>query len=402
MDWRTRILPRAVSFLAVAAAGAGLALGVAAAFGGFGGETTTIREIQEVASSQAPASAFVTGKALSVNEIYRRSGPGVVQITATSVVDVPADPFDIFPFPPRERQQALGSGFVIDKAGYIVTNYHVIQGAQNVDVAFSNNESFRARVIGTDPSTDIALLKVNANSRALTPLPLGDSDNIRVGDPVVAIGNPFGLDRSVTAGIVSALQRQITAPNFYTIDHVIQTDASINKGNSGGPLIDAYGRVIGVNSQIETGDTGSGNVGIGFAVPIDTVKQVVAQLKQSGKVSRPFIGISVQEVTPELARVFRLPVQRGLLIGSVQAGSGAAKAGLKGGTTQVVLAGESYALGGDVLVKVDGLSVTTLARLRAVLAGKKPGDSVTLEFYRADKKMTAKVKLGRQPPSPSG
>src|ERR671929_1046489 len=174
---------------------------------------------------------------------------------------------------------ALGSGFVIDKAGHIITNDHVVEGARSVDVSFSNNESMRARIVGVDPSTDVAVLQVDAHSRALTPLPLGNSDLVRVGDSVVAIGNPFGYDRTVTAGIVSALQRVIQAPNSYSIDHVIQTDAALNKGNSGGPLLNARGDVIGVNSQISTGDSGTtGNVGVGFAVPINTVRTVVAQL----------------------------------------------------------------------------------------------------------------------------
>ena len=402
-DWHVRAVPRSAGFAAAAAAGAGLALGITAAVGGLNRSTTTIREVQTSGSAQAPAATFSTGRALSVNEIYRRAAPGVVQITATSVVDVPADPFDLSPFTQRERRQALGSGFVIDKAGYIVTNYHVVQGAQNVEVGFSNRQSFKARVVGTDASTDIALLKVNANSRALTPLPFGDSDAVRVGDQVVAIGNPFGLERSVTAGIVSALQRQIVSPNFLTIDHVIQTDAAINRGNSGGPLIDARGRVIGINSQIETGDAGGqGNVGIGFAVPINTVKEVVAQLKQHGKVERAYIGISVQPITAELARVFRLPVERGLLIGRVEPGSGAAQAGLRGGTTQVVLSGESYVLGGDVVVEADGAALDSLDDLRHVLAARRPGATIELVVYRGASRMTFQVKLGRQPPSPSG
>jgi S1-C subfamily serine protease len=402
-DWHKRALPRSAGFAVAAAAGAGLALGIAAAVGGLSRSTTTIREIQTSDSTPAPVSTFSAGRVLSVNEVYRRSAPGVVQITATSVVAVPADPFDLSPFQQRERRQALGSGFVIDKAGYIVTNYHVVQGAQNVEVGFSNKQSFKARVVGADASTDIALLKVNANSRALTPLPLGDSDGVRVGDQVVAIGNPFGLERSVTAGIVSALQRQIVSPNFLTIDHVIQTDASINRGNSGGPLIDARGRVIGVNSQIETGDAGGqGNVGIGFAVPINTVKEVVAQLKQHGRVERAYIGISVHPITAELARVFRLPVERGLLIERVEAGSGAAEAGLRGGTTQIVLSGESYVLGGDVVVEADGAALDSLDDLRHVLAAKRPGTTVKLVVHRGAKQMTMKVTLGRQPPTPSG
>ena len=180
-------------------------------------------------------------------------------------------------------QQALGSGFVIDKAGHIVTNYHVIEGADQIEVSFSNQDTLSATIVGSDPSTDIAVLRVRSSSRGLAPLAFGNSDNVRVGDPVVAIGNPFGLRRTATAGIVSAVQeRTITAPNGYPIDHVIQTDAQINSGNSGGPLLNARGEVIGVNSQIALADGSIGNVGIGFAVPSNTVKEVVAQLTATG------------------------------------------------------------------------------------------------------------------------
>ena len=189
---------------------------------------------------------------------------------------------------------------MIDKAGHIVTNYHVVEHARSVDVSFSNNESMKAKLVGADPSTDIAVLQVDAHSRALTPLALGNSDAVRVGDSVVAIGNPFGYDRTVTAGIVSALQRVIQAPNSYSIDHVIQTDAALNKGNSGGPLLDARGNVIGVNSQIAAATRApSGNVGIGFAVPINTVKTVAAQIIKTGHAEHAFLGISLQAVTPE-------------------------------------------------------------------------------------------------------
>jgi len=398
-----RALPRAAGLVAVAAAGAGLALGVAALFGGFGSSTTTVREIRTVVPGSSSV-AFAHGKALSIYEVFKRSSPGVVQVTSTQVVQAPADPFFGNPFGPQtERQQALGSGFVIDKAGHIVTNYHVVEGARKVEVSFSNNESVKARIVGTDPSSDLAVLQVKVNSRALTPLSLGDSDAVRVGDSVVAIGNPFGLDRTVTAGIVSALQRQITSPNEYAIDHVIQTDAPINHGNSGGPLLNAEGQVVGVNSQIETGGSGSGgNVGIGFAIPSNTVKTVVAQLVKNGKVQHAFLGIEAVAITPDLARVFRLPVKAGLLVEGVKQGSGAAKAGLKAGTTRVVLAGESYLLGGDVIVKADDVHVASLARLRDVIAAKKPGDSIKLELYRGNSTRTVEVKLGRQPPSPSG
>jgi S1-C subfamily serine protease len=398
---RTRILA-AAALLAAGLLGAGVALGGAAAVGALGGGTTTVREVQAGAS---PAAASVPGRALSINDIYRRAAPGVVQVTSTTVVNVPSDSFFGNPFlPPRQQEQSLGSGFVVDKAGHIVTNYHVIEGARQVRVSFSNGASMKATVQGSDPSSDLAVLKIDASSRALTPLPLGNSDEMQVGDPVVAIGNPFGLDRTVTAGIVSAIQRAITAPNGYTIDHVIQTDAAINHGNSGGPLLNRRGEVIGVNSQIETGDNSasSGNVGVGFAIPSNTVKTVVAQLIRQGHIDRAFLGISAVPITRDLARVFRLPVAHGLLVQSVKPGSGAAKAGLESGTTQVVLAGESYNLGGDILVGADGTPVESLSRLRDIVAAKKPGDAVHLVVYRNGKKKEVDVKLGRQPGTPSG
>ena len=399
---RTRILGGASALLAAGLLGAGLALGGAAALGGIGRKTKTVREIQAAVS---PASSFRQARSLSINQIYRRAAPGVVQVTSTSLVTVPADPFFGNPFFPQQQQeQSLGSGFVVDKAGHIVTNYHVIDGAKKVRVSFSNGASMKATVEGTDPSSDLAVLKIDASSRALTPLQLGDSDSMQVGDPVVAIGNPFGLDRTVTAGIVSAIQRAITAPNGYTIDHVIQTDAAINHGNSGGPLLNGSGQVIGVNSQIETGDgsNSGGNVGVGFAVPSDTVKTVIAQLIRQGRIDRAFLGISAVPITADLAKVFRLPVRTGLLVQSVKPGSGAAKAGLEAGTTQVVLAGESYNLGGDILVQAQGAPVKTLSRLRDVVEAMKPGEKVRLVIYHHEKRKTLDVKLGRQPVVPSG
>jgi S1-C subfamily serine protease len=384
--------------LSAAVLGAAIALGGAALLGAFN-DSTTIQRIEQAAPVPV-AAAFERGKALSIHEIYGRSAPGVVQITSTSVVEQ-VDPFG-FGTPQQQTQKALGSGFVIDKAGHIVTNFHVVDGARSVQVSFSNRDSMSARIVGTDPSTDLAVLQVDARSRALTPLPLGDSDRVRVGDSVVAIGNPFGLDRSITAGIVSALQRQIPAPNEYPIDHVIQTDAQINKGNSGGPLLNAAGQVIGVNAQIETGGTSEGNVGIGFAIPVNTVRTVVAQLIKSGKVEHPQLGIQAREVTPDIAKLFRLPASEGLLVARVEPGSGAAAAGLKAGSQQVVVGGETYTLGGDMIVKADGQSVSTIDDLRDVVAAKKPGDTVKLEIYRGDEKKTLEVKLGRQRSSPQG
>ncbi|HET8651302.1 MAG TPA: trypsin-like peptidase domain-containing protein [Gaiellaceae bacterium] len=377
--------------------GGGVALAGAALLDVFD-DTQTVQVPVTSLESSAPAD-FAQDRRLSVNEIYRRSAPGVVQITTTSIQQVEPDPFlNPFGFPEQQRQQALGSGFVIDTAGRIVTNYHVVEGAQQIEVSFSNRDSVRARVIGTDPSTDIAVLKVNVDARALRPLELGNSDGVRVGDSVVAIGNPLGLERSVTAGIVSALHRPLQAPNDFTIDDVIQTDASINSGNSGGPLIAANGAAIGVNTAIATGNTGSGgNIGIGFAVPMNTVRNVVSQLIAEGKVEHPFIGVGAQEIDKEIAQLFNLPADRGLLVVRVYDGSGSDRAGLRAGTREVVIDGQSYLLGGDFIVEIDGKPVSRTQDLRRAIMGRKVGDQITIEAYRGDERRSFKVKLGRQP-----
>jgi S1-C subfamily serine protease len=388
---------RAAALLAVSLLGGIVALGLVAATGDLGGTTTVVQ------TSPAPAAATPASDdgGLTVSEVYARAAPGVVQITSTSTPQGEEPPL-VLPFDqlPPEPQQALGSGFVIDKAGHIVTNYHVIEGADRIEVSFSNQDTLAATVVGSDPSTDIAVLRVRSSSRGLAPLAFGNSDTVRVGDPVVAIGNPFGLRRTATAGIVSAVQeRTITAPNGYPIDHVIQTDAQINKGNSGGPLLNGRGEVIGVNSQIAPADGAGGNVGIGFAVPSNTVKEVVAQLVATGRVDRAYLGIAGSTVTPELARVFRLPVDSGVLVEGVAEGSPADEAGLEGGNTDVVVAGESHVLGGDVIVAVAGKRVASLDELRDVLADHKPGKKVTVKVYRGTKTMSLEVTLGRQPTS---
>ncbi len=396
-----RALSGAAPLLIAAVLGGGVALAGAELTGLFDSETRV-----EVAVGTEPSgpAAFANERRLSINEIYRRSAPGVVQITTTSIRTVEPDPFlNPFGFPEEQTQQALGSGFVIDTAGHIVTNYHVIEGADKIEVSFSNKDSVRARVLGADPSTDIAVLKVDVDARALRPLELGSSDRVRVGDSVVAIGNPLGLERSVTSGIVSALHRPLTAPNDFTIDDVIQTDAAINSGNSGGPLISANGSVIGVNTAIATGSTGArGNIGIGFAVPMDTVQSVVSQLIEKGKVEHPFIGIGAQEVDQEISQLFNLPAERGLLVARVYEDSGAAEAGLRAGTREVVVAGQSYRLGGDFIVEIDGKAVSASQDLRRAIMGKKVGDKITIEAYRGDDKRSFDVTLGRQPATSQG
>jgi S1-C subfamily serine protease len=320
-----------------------------------------------------------------------------VQITATSVTQVPADPFNFLPSTPQ-TSQSLGSGFVIDRSGHIVTNFHVIQGAQKVQVSFSGQDQLPAEVVGKDRSTDLAVLKVDAHARALTPLPLGNSDEVRVGDPVYAIGNPFGLTRTLTTGVVSAVQRQIFAPNGVPIDSAIQTDAAINHGNSGGPLIDASGRVIGVTSQIQTGGAqNQGNVGIGFAIPVNTVRDIVGQIIAHGQAQHAYLGLSAAAVTPQLKKLFNLPTAQGLLVQQVDKGTAAAKAGIRAGSTQVVVEGESYSVGGDIITKVDGRPVVDFDQLSAVVQQKHPGDTMKIELWRDGSQRTVTAKLGTRP-----
>src|SRR4051812_39693473 len=251
-----------------------------------------------------------------VNDIYKRDGQGIAFIEAKQEAqEVEPSPFN--PFGETEGGgTATGSGFVIDSEGHLLTNNHVVEGASGISVKLGGaDRTYAAKVVGADPATDVALLKVDAPADQLHPLALGDSSKVEVGDPVVAIGNPFGLDSTVTSGIVSALQRQIEAPNGFSISHVIQTDAAINPGNSGGPLIDSEGRVIGINSQIETGGGSSGgNVGIGFSIPINTAREVATQIEENGKVEHAYLGIEGGSVTPQLARVLNLPVDHGVLV----------------------------------------------------------------------------------------
>ena len=363
---------------AAGAVGAAAALSSAGALGALNASTTTVREITApVTTGEPEAAVFARANApLSIHDIYVRNAPGVVQVTATT-------------------QRALGSGFVLDKAGHIVTNYRVVHGASRVEVSFSDQERLPARIVGRDPSTDLAVLQVRVSSRALTPLRLGNSDLVRVGDSVVAIGNPLGEDRSITSGIVSAIERRIYAPNGAPIDHGIRTDTALDHGSSGGPRLNARGQVIGVTSQIQTG--GDGNIGIGFAIPVDTVESVVAQLIANGKVFHPFVGVQARAITPGVSALFRLPARSGLLVSRVCADTGAATAGLRGAKRQVTVAGDTWPLGGDIIVAADGVRVGSVDMLRQVVAQKKPGDTVKLTVLRGDKHLALNVKIGRQP-----
>jgi S1-C subfamily serine protease len=253
-------------------------------------------------------------------------------------------------------------------------------------------------VVGTDPGTDIALLKVDAPAKEFHPLTLGRSSELEVGDPVVAIGNPFGLDRTVTSGIVSALQRNIQAPNGFSISHVIQTDAAINPGNSGGPLINAAGEVIGINAQIATGG-GGGNVGIGFAIPIDTVRANLEQLKETGEVEHAFIGVIGGTVTPELAKALNLPAEEGVIVQSVTEDGPADKAGIEGGTTSATIDGEEVRLGGDIITEVDGKKIESMDAMIELIQESQPGDKLELTIVSGDEEKTVDVTLGTQPKS---
>ena len=394
----SRTLLKGAGLLSVAVAGGAVALLGAWLFGGFGEGTTTVREMLAEAPTPPPASVAATD-GMTIGQIYGRDAPGVVQITA-KIYTQARDPIFGTPYGFATEEKALGSGFVLSKEGYILTSYHVVHGASEIHVSFSNNDSLNARIVGSDATTDVAVLKVSAKSRAFKPLQLGNSDSVRIGDSVVALGNPVGYTRTVTAGIVSALQRRIQSPNSQTIDHIIQTDAAINPGNSGGPLLDAVGRVIGINSQIATGDGsaggGGGNVGIGFAVPINTAKKVLPQLKQNGRVQRAYLGITGVTIDKSLDRL-NLASQSGVLVQSVSPGSPADKAGIRGGSAQTTLDGSDVQLGGDVITKIDGKSVGSMDDVISAIADKKPGDSVRLQYLRNKTSKSATVTLTQRP-----
>jgi S1-C subfamily serine protease len=356
------------------------------------GKTTTVVERQAPLASGAGSeqASAETGRALTVGDIYKKAGPGVAYIESTIVQTTPG-PFGL---PDRQPGQATGSGFVLNQSGYIATNAHVVSGAKDVQVRFGKGDPVPAKVTGTDLSTDLAVIKVDPSKVKLTTLPLGDSGKLKVGDPVVAIGNPFGFDDTVTTGIVSALGREIQAPNNFSIDHTIQTDAAINPGNSGGPLLDQQGRVIGVNSQIATGGNGRGSVGIGFAIPINLAKRILPELIKSGRVPHAYIGITTAPLSPTLVQDFNLPASKGALVQAIEPGSPAAKAGLRAGKTQVT---GSLIAGGDLIVGVAGKPIKTPSDIAGTIATAKPGDTVTIDFYRGRTKRSVSVKLADRP-----
>ena len=350
-----------------------------------GGSTTIVRQVANPANSSDSSNAMPVASTggMTIEQMYKQYGNGVVRV---------------------EHSSGLGSGFVIDSEGHILTNAHVVDGAQgDITVSFSNNEKVVAKVIGVDNATDVAVLKVDVPSSALTVIPLGDSAGLKVGSGVVAIGNPFGQDRTVTSGIISAVARSIQAPNGFSINGAIQTDAAINHGNSGGPLLDMSGQVIGINSQIDTGgQANSGSVGIGFAVPINLVKQVTADIMATGKAQHAWLGVQLSDVDPTLASQTKIGSDYGAMVANVTTGSPAAKAGLTGATGETTIGGQSYAVGGDVIVEANGDKIEGVKDLQAAVSSLKPGDKLELVVKTSTgetKNITAI--LGDQPQDPT-
>jgi S1-C subfamily serine protease len=381
--------------------GGGVVVAVVAAVGDLNQTNRSVTTVE--AAPIAPSNASAQSKGLTPHDIYVKDAPGVVFVTST-IVQKTESPFNLFGGGESQRQgQATGSGIVINNNGTILTNYHVVESAIKVTVSLEKGKTVDAQVVGKDPSNDLAVLHIHPDGLALHPLTLGVSSGVQVGDPVLAIGNPFDLERTLTTGVISALQRQITAPNGFTINNVLQTDAPINPGNSGGPLLDASGRVIGINSQIETGGSGGGSVGIGFAVPIDTAKAEISQLEKGGTVRGAYIGLTSLTVDGSLSAL-NLPVKSGALVQSVQKGTPAEKAGIKGGTVTGSTEGGQVAVGGDIVVSIDGKAVNSSEDLANDVSSKKPGDTVTVGLLRGNGKggyerKTVSVKLTSRPNS---
>jgi len=356
MPRRSRPTIIVASLLAAACLGAG---GGAVAYSQLhdNGSSTVVKQVTVEQADQASSAP------LSVNQVYRRAYRGVVEITVTEPA-TSATPFG----GSGGTQQAQGSGWVYDSDGHIVTNDHVVDGATSIKVRFSDGKTYSATTVGTDRSTDLAVIKVDAPSSELHPLTVGDSTQLQVGDGVVAIGSPFGLEETVTSGIVSALHRAIQGQTNFTINDSIQTDAAINHGNSGGPLLNTQGQVVGVNAQIKS-DSG-GNEGVGFSIPSKTVKSVASQLIATGRATHAYLGVAIDSTAPN-AR-----------LASVKAGGAAQKAGLKGG---------------DVITGVDGNSIATGDDLSRAIDAHKPGQQITVTYTRGGNEHTATVTLGTRP-----
>jgi S1-C subfamily serine protease len=352
----------------IAALGLGAGAGVAT-YAALDEPSTVVREVTVSGSETTTPAA---GEGLSAATIYDRVHRGVVEIATTSFAGGAA---------------AQGSGFVYDEEGHVVTNQHVVAGANDINVRFADGATYPAELVGTDRSTDLAVIKVDAPASVFEAIRLGDSSALRVGDPVVALGSPFGLEGTITSGIVSALHRPMTAPNGFTINDSIQTDTAINHGNSGGPLLDSSGRVIGVNAQIES--DGGGSDGVGFAIPSNTVRSIVSQLIETGEVEHAYLGVRLQAV------------EEGVAITEVRPDTPAEEAELRPSTGTEAVAGQQLPTGGDVIVEVDGVDVSTEAEIQSLIDAKQPGDSVELTLLRGGDRKAVEVTLVTRPPTAS-
>jgi 2-alkenal reductase len=332
--------------------------------------------------------------------VYQRVAPGVVTVISVfsasglgALLDGDGD----------RGARGIGSGFVVSRSGEVVTNAHVVtdgrgntlRRAREVYVEFADSNQLPARVVGIDPDSDIALLRIRPGGLRLRPVPLGRSAGLVVGSPVAAIGSPFGEPQSLSVGVISATDRSIESLTGFRIQGAIQTDAAVNHGNSGGPLVDARGQVLGINSQIES--TGGGGEGVGFAVPVDTVRRSVAALRRDGRVRYAFLGVATKPVFPQLAARFDLPVHRGAYIQTVAKDSPAGKAGLRGGTRRATFQVQAYRIGGDIVTQVAGRRVRTSDDLGAALLPFAPGSRVALKVWRDGRSRTVTVTLGSRP-----
>jgi putative serine protease PepD len=363
-------------------------------------EKTTVVQ-QQTASAPTTTNAVFTGGSLTPEQIYERSSSGVVEVLATFSQAQSGNPYE--PAAPSSSQ-ALGTGFLVSEDGYILTNAHVVASsgvtADTVKVVFKDGASemttVDAAVVGVDETSDVALLKVDpAKSPDLKPLTLGDSAAVQPGEAVVAIGNPLGFDFSVTSGIVSAVHRNLQSPNGSVIPNGIQTDAAINSGNSGGPLFDSAGNVIGINEQIAS--ESGGNQGLGFAVPINTAKRVMEQLKATGKATYAYLGVQGQTVSADVATALGVKADKGVLVATVAAGSPAEQAGVKGGTQETLVQNQTYVLGGDVIQAIDGKEIASAEELAAVITEHAPGDEITLTIVRDGATQQVKATLAERP-----
>ncbi len=338
---------------------------------------------------QIPGRSFATFTEEERNNIsvYEKVADGVVNVTSTAVqMDFF---FNLFP------TQGSGSGSIIDTKGHILTNHHVTASAQKLEVTLADGSKWPAKLVGSDSSSDLAVIKIDAPREKLKVIPMGDSKRLKIGQKVLAIGNPFGLERTLTTGIVSSLGRSIRSEGGPLIEDIIQTDAAINPGNSGGPLLNSEGEIIGINSAIISPSGGS--VGIGFAIPVNTAKRVIPELIARGYVAYPWIGANIQSLIPEVAKYLKLKVERGAMIAEVVKGGPAEKAGLKGGTQRVEVGNTIVIVGGDVVVKADQNEVKNGDELIHYIREKKPGDAILLKVYRKGNFEEIKVSLGERP-----